>query len=311
MTKRPALSILIPFYHDDPTSLLSALISQTVEQSVEVLLYDDGTSDAEVNARLRAIAKGSALPVTLMLEAVNKGRSAARNALFARAKSDWVLFLDADMMPETDSFLQTYLSAIKGENCDVIFGGFKMSDKPEGPDTALHHAFSKTSDCLSAQERSEKGPQYVCSSNLAVRASVLKAEPFDTGFKGWGWEDSEWAARIAKSYRLLHIDNAAYHLGLEGTQTLLNRFRDSADNYRRFTDKHQELAQSLTLYKMTRRLGAVPGQALMRPVLSMLVANRLKIVPMRLRLLALKLWRASWYAQSFKAARPPFKERAA
>jgi hypothetical protein len=214
------------------------------------------------------------------------------------------------MMPENKSFLQTYLGAIKGGDCDVIFGGFKMSDNAT-PDTALHHAFSKTSDCLSAEERSKNGPQYVCSSNLAVRASVLKAEPFDTGFIGWGWEDSEWAARISKSYRLLHIDNAAYHLGLESTDTLLARFRDSAANYARFTSKHPDLARSLTLYKMMHRLKAMPGQGLARPLLAILVRNRIKIVPMRARLIALKLWRASWYAQSFKSAHSPLKERAA
>jgi len=34
---------------------------------------------------------------------------------------------------------------------------------------------------------------------------VLAAEPFDTGFKGWGWEDVEWALRAAKRWPIRRI----------------------------------------------------------------------------------------------------------
>ena len=300
-TASPSLSILIPFYKDNPVDLLKALAEQSAElagtpSSVEILIYDDGTQDKDVNAGLIAAAKTVAAPVTLLLAKVNKGRSAARNALQDVAKSEWVLFLDADMMPERDSFIRDYAAIIESDSADIIFGGFTMPQDAT-QDTALHHAFSNTSDCLTAEQRQEKGAQYVCSSNLAVRRSILRDEPFDTGFSGWGWEDSEWAARVAKRYRLLHSDTPALHLGLEGTETLLARFRDSAANYDRFTQAHPDLAQTLTLYKMMHILRKVPGHKLSRPMLSFMVRNKIKVIPMKLRLLALKVWRASWYAE--------------
>ncbi len=296
----PVLSVLIPYYRHDPAPLLEALLAQATPD-VEILLYDDGTADAAVNARLSAIAKTASAPVHLNFAPVNKGRSAARNALFADAKSPWVLFLDADMLPADDRFLERYLEAIRAGAAEIIFGGFQMA-KDFTKDTALHHAFSNTSDCLSAAERDVMGPKYVCSSNLAVRADVLTAQPFDTGFTGWGWEDSEWAARVAGAYRLSHLENPALHLGLEGTEVMLSRFKNSAANYERFTARHPELAKSLTLYKMKTRLKAVPGQGLMRPALAALV--RAGFAPMKLRLLGLKLWRASWYASFDSPAAP-------
>ena len=57
---KPQLSVLIPYYKDDPTALLHALLSQTTEQSnVEVLIYDDGTGDADLNAKVCAAVKSA------------------------------------------------------------------------------------------------------------------------------------------------------------------------------------------------------------------------------------------------------------
>ena len=101
--------------------------------------------------------------------------------------------------------------------------------------------------------------------------SVLKSQGFDTSFTGWGWEDSEWAARVAKQYRLSHAEIPALHLGLENTETLLSRFKTSGPNYVKFTNAHPELAKTLTLYKLSQRLKNIPGQKLARPFLASFV----------------------------------------
>lgn len=295
---KPMLSVLVPYYRDDPSELLADLLAQCGDaKNIEVLLYDDGTGDADVNSRLCAAVKASKTPVTLILAEENKGRSTARNVLQTSARSDWVLFLDADMRPVTDHFISDYMALINEDASDVIFGGFTVPRSSDDPDTDLHRALSDVSDCLSLDARKAAGPQYVASSNLCVRKSVLKQEPFDTQFVGWGWEDSEWAARVSKSYVLTHADIPALHLGLESTDTLLSRFKTSGANYVRFTNIHPDIAQTLTLFSLSQKLRRVPGQKLMRPLLRGIVKFRRG--PMRLRLLALKLWRASWYAEAF------------
>ena len=294
--EKPILSVLIPYYRDDPAALLLALLKQT-DQSVEILLYDDGTNDILINENLCLILEATNTRMALFFARTNKGRSAARNYLQSQARAKWVLFLDADMLPKSDNFIADYLEQISEDNADIIFGGFTVPTTKQSDETELHRAFSQTSDCLSAAERTKNGPQYVCSSNLCVRSEILAAQPFDASFTGWGWEDSEWAARVAKKYAIKHADIPALHLGLESTETLLKRFKDSAGNYVKFTGLHPELAKSLTLYKMSHRLKRLPGQKLMRPLLAFLV--RETFAPTKLRLLALKLWRASWYAEAF------------
>ncbi len=296
-TAEPILSVLIPYFRDNPAELLEQLIiDSTGLNFVEICLYDDGTANTEINTALIDIAKSAPLPVTLLFAENNTGRSSARNHLTTNARAGFVLFLDADMRPDSPHFLKTYLDIIKNDTADIIFGGFTVASRADTPDQEVHRALSEISDCLPLEHRIATGPQHVATSNLCVRKSVLEAEDFDSNFKGWGWEDSEWAARVAKKYRLLHIENPALHLGLENTDTLLDRFKNSAQNYLRFTTRHPELARSLKLYSVSKTLGRIPGQRFMRPVLKFTVKTQ--HIPMRFRLTALRLWRASWYAEA-------------
>lgn len=295
---KPSLSILVPYYHDDPVPLIQALCAQCEgRKDVEVLIYDDGSNDPELNRKTISAVKNSPAPLGLFIAETNRGRSFARNKLFEFARGGWVLFLDADMRPERESFVSDYISLITEMDSDVIFGGFKVHQKSDDPDRELHRALSEVSDCLTLQERQAAGPQFVCSSNLAVKKHVLESEPFDPEFSGWGWEDSEWAARVFKKFKLVHADIPAWHLGLETTDTLLKRFKTSGHNYLLFTNKHPELAETLPLYRIVQKIGKIPGQKLSRPLLRGIV--KLKFAPLKLRLLALKLWRASWYAETF------------
>ena len=292
------LSVLVPFYRDNPLGTLTAIAAQCGPE-VEVLAWDDGTGSPELTAELARAVPALPADVRIWTGAANAGRSAARNALFARARGAWVLFLDADMRPGDAMFVARYLDAIGTGAADVLFGGFRV-EASGSAETRLHRALSQRSDCLDAAERAALGAKLVASSNLAVRADVLRAEPFDDGFTGWGWEDSEWAARVAARYRLEHLDNPAVHLGLETDSSLLSRFASSGGNYRRFVERHPDLARDLPLYRHALTLGSVPGQAVMRPVLKAMV--RLRLLPVGVRVLALKLWRASHYADALKPA---------
>lgn len=295
----PRLSILIPFYRDDPSVLLRSLDAQSVEpDAIEIRIMDDGTGDPSLTATAQATVNAMTLPTVLVTAPKNRGRSATRNALQEAAKADWVLFLDADMRLDHADFLTRYLTQIEADNYDILFGGFDVEDQSTDWDTDLHRVLSQNSDCLNAEDRARNGAQNVASSNLCVRKTVLNAQPFDSGFQGWGWEDSEWAARVFTRHRLLHIDNPAVHLGLETTETLLSRFASSGLNYRRFVQAHPALAETLPLFRIVSRLKHMPGHHLARGPLRTLV--RMRSVPTRLRVIALKLWRASHYAEAMK-----------
>ncbi|MBL4595936.1 MAG: glycosyltransferase family 2 protein [Robiginitomaculum sp.] len=292
----PILSVLIPYYHDDPLPVLAALLAQ-LPVGVEVILYDDGTQDEVVNQRIRQVVLTTNHPVQLLICAKNNGRSTARNQLTLAANGQYLLFLDADMQPGNSDFLQIWMNEITNHRPAVVFGGFLVPEQVTHRDQRLHRAISAASDCLSAQQRMKIPAKHVCTSNLLVRRDVLDICTFDSEFVGWGWEDVEWAARAAQYFAITHIDNPAVHLGLESADTLVARYRDSAKNYAKFVKLHPQLAKQLPSYRTAQIAKRIPGLKLFRPVLAALAKDRWHVTPMKLRILAIKLWRAGWYAE--------------
>jgi len=288
------LSILVPFYKDDPAPLATALNPLIgARKDIEIVLLDDGRPDPALNAQVERTLRAMTAPARLLTAANNIGRAAGRNLLASQARGRWVLFLDADMTPGDDAFLAAYLERIATDDFDAAFGGYE-TDVPQDADLALHAALSSASDHCDAATRQAIGPTAFCSSNLLVRTSVLRDVQFDTGFTGWGWEDVDWAVRAARAYRLIHVDNPARHGGLQRAETLLEKFRIGAVNYARLLEKHPHLA-GLPGAQAARTLRSVPFQRSLRGLWSRLA--RAPNAPMRLRTLAIKLWRASWTAE--------------
>jgi glycosyltransferase involved in cell wall biosynthesis len=95
----PTLSVLIPFYRDDPRRLLDALNRQA-DGGVEVVLLDDGGVEPALSADVAAHVLTLSIPLRLISLSANEGRSKGRNRLARHARAQSLLFLDADMLPD-------------------------------------------------------------------------------------------------------------------------------------------------------------------------------------------------------------------
>lgn len=115
------VSIVIPAYNaaDSLGEALSSLLSQTY-RDWEAIVVDDGSCDGT-----RAIADRFAArdPRFQVLAQPNQGVSAARNAAIARARYDWLLFLDADdwIMP---SHLERMTLLLRDDSLDAAYCGW-------------------------------------------------------------------------------------------------------------------------------------------------------------------------------------------
>jgi glycosyltransferase involved in cell wall biosynthesis len=289
------LSVLIPFFKDDPADLLRHLGEQVpAGGDIEILLHDDGEPDAELNARITRILAAMGQPARLLTSQRNRGRSAGRNLLAEQARGDWLIYLDADMAPVHGDFIAQYRKLMDQDGADAVFGGYETV-WPEAAELQLHAALSRTSDQNDAATRNRIGATAFCASNILVRARVMKAVPYDTGYTGWGWEDVDWAVRAAEQFKLGHADNPARHAGLEPADRLLEKFRIGATNYARLLERNPQLAE-LPGTRAARFLSRIPGQSGLRGLWAAL--TRAERLPLRWRTLALKLWRASWTAEA-------------
>jgi glycosyltransferase involved in cell wall biosynthesis len=287
---RYSLSVLIPAYRDDPIALLHALTADGMDHgllNVEILLFDDGAPDAALNAAMGAAVDACARPARLLTAKTNLGRSAARNRLAARARGDWLLFLDADMQI-APGFLNAWLDAIRTTKAQALFGGYAPVKSPPRAHR-LHATLAHASDVKAGTERAREGAFAVCSSNLAVAGAAFSKAPFDEGYSGWGWEDVDWALSFARHFTLGHIENPALHGGLETPDRLIEKFSRSGANFARLMARHPEYAArkgaqlALTL-KRRRLIG--PAR----------IAGRiaaLSPLPLKARVLGLKLYRAA------------------
>jgi Glycosyl transferase family 2 len=294
----PLVTIATPFFRDDPTPLIAALAVEAGNLPVELIAVDDGTGDGGLSGRVRAAIEAFRAPAQLVTFTRNQGRSAARNRLIAGARAGYVLFLDSDMLPDRPDFLSAWLAHVQAHQPSVTYGGYTTLHAPDGPEVALARALAQSGDCASAQERSARGAAAVATSNLMVRADVLGRVPFDGGFRGWGWEDVDWALRAAAAgYIVTHADIPATHLGLDSDAVLLDKYAKAGPNFALMLANHPEL-EALPAAKAARLLSRVPGQGLGRGIWRALACA--PFVPIKARILASRLWRASWAASALK-----------
>jgi len=287
----PQISVLIPFYKDNPEDLLRILADQS-GTDVELIVIDDGVPDLDLNAKVRSCISSLQITARLVTSRRNLGRSAARNLLAKHARGQWLLFLDADMQVDTD-FLHQWRSALTARSEDALFGGYTPCP-PARPALAVHAALAQASDVNDAARRTQIGAAAVCSSNLAVRRDFFERCPFDEGYTGWGWEDVDWALSADASGALGHVDAPARHDGLQEVADLIAKFETSGPNFARLLTRHPaywtrpgaQLACTLKRWRLITLTGL-----LSRPL------AKAAILPIGLRVLALKLLRAAVAAQ--------------
>ncbi|WP_429912838.1 glycosyltransferase family 2 protein [Glycocaulis sp.] len=294
----PFLSVLIPFHGDDPSALLDALLAQA-GGFTEIVLFDDGSPDTGVFERLSAHPDVLNGAVRVLRSDTNIQRSGARNALADAARGEWLLFLDADMeLPE--GFLARWQALLESAEFDAAYGGYLVPDARAGQ-FAVHAALARAGDVDNAAARAKRGASAFAGSNMAVRASLMASTPFDETYRGWGWEDVDWAVRAAKAGRLAHIDNPAGHGGLQSVDRLLTKFAEGGVNYARFLARHPDQAslpgaRLARLLAQWRLFAAVQALA---PALS-----RTNALPTRTRVLALKAYKAACAAAALKEVTP-------
>jgi glycosyltransferase involved in cell wall biosynthesis len=290
---QPRVSVLIPTFRDDPCALLKALDQALAP--VEVVVLDDGGGDDVLAERIARRIERMRIPACFIRLARNEGRARGRNRLASQARGGHLLFLDSDMLPDTPDFLDRW-TAVADSGAAVAFGGFTLDQTPPRPEHALHRAMALKSDCTPAPVRAKAPEKHVFTSNLLVRRDVFETIGFDEGFSGWGWEDVEWAMRVARQHPILHIDNTATHLGLDPAPVMAAKYEQSAANFARVVANHREVVSAYPSYKVAKLLKSVPLRGVWRPVLKRIALS--EAAPVSLRAFAMRLYRAALYSEA-------------
>ena len=254
MSSSVFLSILIPVYNWDVRPLLKELHSQCIgldeKEGVEIIVMDDGSSE-----KFDAAWTAEQLSLVIYKEfSVNRGRVAVRNTLLDKAKGEYVLFLDADMLPDHDDFIQVYCDQAKA-GCEIVCGGISyLQSREDDKEYSFYLYKSKKTEALLADARNSTPWRYLFTSNIMLRRDILDSVRFDSRFKGYGFEDIEWAIRLSEAHTINHVDNTCSHMGVMSKQQVYTNMRDSIVNYVLLLSLHPERTAGSGAITFARRL---------------------------------------------------------
>ena len=197
----PKVSVVIPTYNrvDKVRKGIESVLAQTVSD-LEVIVVDDGSSDntgqilGEIfGERIRYYSQA------------NQGASVARNKGIAKARGEWIAFLDSDDLWEKDK-LEWQLKALEqfGSQCDACYTDVRFFNHSETctmfqlaeKNYRHENAMGVNTDVLRLLVRPGGAGMVVClSSFMARKAAIRKMGRFDPSLLYS--QDSDFMFRLA------------------------------------------------------------------------------------------------------------------
>lgn len=221
------ISVLIPVYNYNIVALVKALHQQltTSNLAFEIIAWDD-FSNSLFNIENSEINQLS--HTHLEMSSKNHGRTQTRQLLSNKAKYDWLLFLDADVMPETPQYIQKYVNLI-AKDFDAIYGGFSYSPTPPEADRVLRWKYGRNHEEIDAKTRNKKPYKIVISANFMIRKSIFNLINSNISHSGYGYDNYFGALLKQHKINVFHIDNPVRHLGIESSAIFLHKKEEAAD----------------------------------------------------------------------------------
>ena len=193
------VSVIIPAYNAEKTlpNCLDALRNQSTKPN-EIIVVDDGSKD-----ETKTVAESYSLVKVIAQK--NQGPAKARNAGARAAKSEIIIFLDSDCVPEKN-WVQEMLVPLADEKVAGVQGAYKSKQ------TSLVARF----DQLDIEYRYEKMKRakkldWIGTYSAAYLKKVFLDEGgFDETFPKASGEDAELSYRLAKKGHQLYFASSAF-----------------------------------------------------------------------------------------------------
>ena len=223
------VSVLVPTFDWDVVTLCENLHAQFLATGVtfELLISENCPKSPHV-AKNQTLNN---LPFCqYLIEGVEVGRSANRNALAKKAQYNYLLFLDGDTaLPDAD-FANRYVAAL--EKAPVICGGTQyVTQAPTNPKKILRWLYGQTKEQVAVNQRQQATYRYYSSFNFLIEKDLFFQIGFDGNLKQYGHEDTLFGRQLKKrAVPVLHIANPLLHLGLDDATDFLDKTKAGVEN---------------------------------------------------------------------------------
>jgi glycosyltransferase involved in cell wall biosynthesis len=245
------ISILIPTYNYKTVPMVTELHNQCTVENIafEIIVLDDASTDEEIVSQN---LKNSAMTNCVFeRNQTNLGRTKTRELLSQKAKFDQLLFLDADVFPGTSKFIKNYLDVLN-ENA-IVFGGYQYENQRPEDAKILRYVYGKTSEEKTASVRSKNPFQYIFSGNFLITKNDFAENNFQGIGKYYGLDPFFAYQLMINGKKVIHIDNAVYHLGLDQNEVYFKKSMEAIDVRRELMVNLKDMAKinQMTRYYLT------------------------------------------------------------
>lgn len=242
------ISILIPTYNYNVLPLVQEIYSQIklTGTKFEIIVIEDGSPKNEntsTNEKINEIEN-----CYFERNDTNRGRTKTRLLLSQKAKYNWLLFLDADVIPVTKNFIEKYISLIDHEQ-KVIVGGYQYKESTATQESILRYSYGKNAEEKKVSYRNSKPYQYIFSGNILLNKDVFLENNYigDTIYYGM---DVYFSYQLfLNKIKVEHIDNPIYHLGLETNEIFFNKSLDAVTTKKVYLSKLKDIDKINSLIK--------------------------------------------------------------
>ena len=165
------ISILIPTYNYSIVNLVNTLHKQLSKAEIrfEIIVVDDCSKDLNIQEQNKKI---NTLEYCQLIENnQNLGRTASRDLLAHKAQYNWLLFMDADVLPKNKDFIDAYL--LNSEGWDFLFGGICYKNEKPSKEEIFRWKYGKSRESLSIKQRLLKPYQSINSGCFLIKKELF------------------------------------------------------------------------------------------------------------------------------------------
>lgn len=246
------LSICIPTFNFDSSSLIQGLLQQ-MDENTELIVIDDASKE-EHKQKFREIQHSNYQFIELE---TNIGRSKIRNLFLNYAKSDYLLFLDGDCSLLHNDFLKRYLSEIN-QQPQIICGGRIYPEKCPSIEQALRWKYGRKLESKNAEERSQSPNSSFMTNNFLIQKEILSNLPFDERITQYGHEDTLFGIELEKKNIIIrHIENPILNGDIETNEVFLDKTEKSIKSLHQIIEFYpdtKQLKKHISLYRVACQL---------------------------------------------------------
>lgn len=247
------ISVLIPVYNYNVSNLVHSIHKQfsLLNINFEIICINDAsTKYFEENYEINKLQN-----TYLYNLEFNVGRSKIRNLLVKKSKFKWVLFLDADVLPKTQDFINAYVNCIYEDLNEVYCGGIVYEVTKPDQRRLLRWVYGKNREEVNIEIRKKTSYQYFSGANFLIKKSAFNLIKFNESIVKYGYEDVLFADDLKKNNIIIyHIDNPVFHLGLEDNLVFIEKTKHAIENLYKLNTRHLLTEDSIKILKVFQKV---------------------------------------------------------